>query len=84
MSRQKEHDFYEICVADVHGTIILNTTIDYGYSVQVMFDSINDAGHQGILKKVYGAPSGQHPQNAMIMAQVADRLSNISVQNACG
>jgi hypothetical protein len=55
--------------------IILNTTIDYGYSIQVMFDSINNAGHQGILQKVYGAPSGQHPQNVMKMAQVADRLS---------
>jgi len=74
-SYQNDFEFYEICVADVHGKIILNTIVDYGYSTQAMSDGIDHFLHRKCVEKIYEAPSDRYPQNAMTMAQVADRLS---------
>jgi hypothetical protein len=56
---QNRHDFYEICVADIHGTILLNTIIDHGESIQAISDTSSDRLHESIVKKIYGAPSDQ-------------------------
>jgi hypothetical protein len=40
-----------------------------------MVDYSDNYLHRATVEKVYGAPSDQHPQNAMTMAQVANRLS---------
>jgi hypothetical protein len=74
-SYQKDFEFYEICVADVHGTIILNTLVDHGCSTQAMSNSSDHYMHRHCVEKTYGASSDQHPQNAMTMAQVTDRLA---------
>jgi hypothetical protein len=72
---QDDDCFYEICVADVDGKIILNTTIDHGYSIQGMYDRNSDAAHQGIIRKIYGAPSCEAPRGALTIGQVAEQLS---------
>jgi hypothetical protein len=74
-SCQKDFEFYEICVTDVHGTIILNTLVDHGCSTQAMSNSSDHYMHRHCVEKTYGASSDQHPQNATTMAQVADRLA---------
>jgi hypothetical protein len=81
-SYQKDFEFYEICVADVHGTIILNTLVDHGCSTQAMSNSSYHYMHRHCVEKTYGASLDQHPQNAMTMAQVADRLAGYLISES--
>ena len=82
------YEMLEICVADVSGRIILNTTIDYGLSTREMCSdnpqfrrkAVSDNSwhflqHRGVLRKVYGLASDDFPQHAMTVVEVADRLS---------